>query len=230
MHFYAFNIGDYASHTRHLSPIEDIVYRRLLDLYYLHEKPLSERSATVARLVNLLDYEAEVHSVLNEFFELIDGTGWINQRADEEILKYYAKREQASKAGKASANKRLNDRLANDKPDKKQEKIPIKKKQKIKETRELPCPLNVSHEVWVDFLELRKAKKAPVTAAAIAGIEREAGKAQWSLENALIECCARGWNGFKAQWVFDKEQEKELSRNNWNTVEGWASENFPFDD
>ena len=105
-----------------------------------------------------------------------------------------------------------------------------KKNKETRAQKALECPLNVSHEVWVDFLELRKAKKAPVTAAAIAGIEREAGKAQWSLENALIECCARGWNGFKAQWVFDKEQEKELSRNNWNTVEGWASENFPFDD
>ena len=34
MHFYQFNIGDYASHTRHLNPIEDIAYRRLLDIYY----------------------------------------------------------------------------------------------------------------------------------------------------------------------------------------------------
>lgn len=28
MHYYNFHIGDYASHTRHLSPIEDIAYRR----------------------------------------------------------------------------------------------------------------------------------------------------------------------------------------------------------
>ena len=39
MHFYSFNIGDYASHTRHLTPMEDLAYRRLLDIYYLHEQP-----------------------------------------------------------------------------------------------------------------------------------------------------------------------------------------------
>ena len=39
MHYYSFNIGDYASHTRHLTAIEDLAYRRLLDLYYLHEQP-----------------------------------------------------------------------------------------------------------------------------------------------------------------------------------------------
>jgi len=35
MHYYQFNIGDYASHTRHLSDLEDLAYRRLLDAYYL---------------------------------------------------------------------------------------------------------------------------------------------------------------------------------------------------
>ena len=77
-----------------------------------------------------------------------------------------------------------------------------------KETRvqkALACPINVNPEIWADFLVIRKAKKAPVTAAAIAGIEREARKAQWSLEKALVECCARGWAGFKAEWV-NKDQ------------------------
>ncbi len=34
-----FDIGDYHSHTLHLSEIEDLTYRRLLDWYYLHESP-----------------------------------------------------------------------------------------------------------------------------------------------------------------------------------------------
>lgn len=69
----------------------------------------------------------------------------------------------------------------------------------------LACPANVQESTWSDFLQVRKAKKAPVTAAAIAGIEREARKAGWSLEKALVECCARGWAGFKADWV-NKDQ------------------------
>jgi hypothetical protein len=62
-------------------------------------------------------------------------------------------------------------------------------------------PSSVSDEVWEGFAELRKAKKAPVTAAAMAAIEREAVKARMSLQDALETCCARGWAGFKAEWV-----------------------------
>lgn len=36
------------------------------------------------------------------------------------------------------------------------------------------------------------------------GIQAEASKAGWSLENALRECCSRGWTGFKADWVAER--------------------------
>ena len=71
-----------------------------------------------------------------------------------------------------------------------------------------------SSDLWSDFLQIRKAKKAPVTAAAIAGIEREARKAGWSLEKALIECCARGWAGFKADWVQNGPKKTQHQLNN----------------
>jgi len=105
MHYYQFNIGDYAGHTRHLNPIEDIAYRRLLDLYYLHERPLNAGITSVTRQINMREYEQAVSDVLHEFFVLTD-TGWINKRADNEIAHYHAKLEQASKAGKISAAKR----------------------------------------------------------------------------------------------------------------------------
>lgn len=214
MHYYSFNIGDYASHTRHLSPIEDLAYRRLLDLYYLHEQPLNERSTTVARLINLRDNQVEVQAILEEFFELVEGTGWINQRADDEIAKYHGKLEAASRAGKASAEKRLNARSTVVQPNKKQEPITIKQEPLVK-TKPMPTPDGVNPAIWADFLVIRKAKKAPVTAAAIAGIEREARKAQWSLEKALVECCARGWAGFKAEWV-NKEQNQNKTQHQIN--------------
>jgi hypothetical protein len=59
----------------------------------------------------------------------------------------------------------------------------------------------VSDEVKNDFIALRKAKKAPVTATAIKGIEREAIKAKLTLEQALEICCSNGWTGFKADWL-----------------------------
>ena len=60
MHFYSFNIGDYASHTRHLTHLEDLAYRRLLDAYYLQERPLHEDVAMVARQINFRDHIEEV--------------------------------------------------------------------------------------------------------------------------------------------------------------------------
>jgi len=110
LHYYSFNIGDYASHTRHLTLLEDLAYRRLLDLYYLHEQPLNECSTTVARLINMRDNVEEVAAILVEFFDHEEGVGYINPRADAEIEKFKSKQEAASRAGKASAQRRLNKR------------------------------------------------------------------------------------------------------------------------
>jgi len=109
MHYYQFNIGDYLSHTKHLDLMEDLAYRRLLDLYYLHERPLNSGIASVARQIGMRDHENEVKSVLEEFFNLSDD-GWINHRADKEIKHYHSKIDQASRAGKASAERRSNTR------------------------------------------------------------------------------------------------------------------------
>jgi biotin operon repressor len=65
----------------------------------------------------------------------------------------------------------------------------------------LERPPDVSESVWSDFITLRKAKRAPVNATAMEIIRREADKVGWPVEQALRECCARGWQGFKASWV-----------------------------
>ena len=62
---------------------------------------------------------------------------------------------------------------------------------------------NVSAQVVADFTAHRKAMRAPITATALAGIAREAAKAGLSLESALAMCCARGWRGFRADWIGD---------------------------
>ena len=62
-------------------------------------------------------------------------------------------------------------------------------------------PEGVSDSVWSDFLAIRKAKRAPLTATALEGIEREAKKAAMNLADVLALCCTRGWQGFKADWV-----------------------------
>lgn len=65
-------------------------------------------------------------------------------------------------------------------------------------------PDGVSDQVWADFVAHRKAKRSTITATVIGSIEREAKLAGWTLEQALGECVARGWQGFKAEWVKGK--------------------------
>ena len=68
-------------------------------------------------------------------------------------------------------------------------------------TPKISKPIDVDEQVWFDFLTIRKAKGAPLTATALAGIEREAAKAGMTVQAALETCCARGWQGFKAEWI-----------------------------
>ncbi len=99
MHFYQFHIGDYKSHTHHLSPMEDLAFRRLLDHYYLHEAPIKQRD--IARQIGMREFEQEVLTVLDEFFVSTEA-GYINPRADKEIAKF----KEFSEAGKRGAAKR----------------------------------------------------------------------------------------------------------------------------
>jgi len=64
----------------------------------------------------------------------------------------------------------------------------------------IACPAEVPAGVFADFLAIRKAKRAPLTATALAGIGREAAKAGLGLADALAVCCERGWVGFRADW------------------------------
>jgi uncharacterized protein YdaU (DUF1376 family) len=105
MHYYQFNIGDYASHTSRLKPIEDLAYRRMLDLYYLNEQPLNLCLSDVAREIGLTDYLDEVTYVLNKFFIQTE-FGFLQKRIDLEIKKYKLNHKSKIKAGKASAKAR----------------------------------------------------------------------------------------------------------------------------
>jgi uncharacterized protein YdaU (DUF1376 family) len=104
VNFYPFHIGDYAVHTRHLTLMEDLAYRRLLDLYYTREKPLPNDEQEVARLIGMREQVAEVNGVLAEFFDNC-GDGWFHDRCDIEIAKMHAKQQNArASVAKRSAN------------------------------------------------------------------------------------------------------------------------------
>jgi len=188
MHSFQFHIGDYKSHTHHLSLIEDLAFRRLLDHYYLHEVPIKQRD--IARLIGMRDHEQEVLTVLDEFF-ISTEQGYVNPRADEEISKF----RKFIEDGKKGAAMRWH------KPNNQKNTATV-----------VATPTGVSDSVWQDFKTLRKAKKAPITQRAIDGIKAEADKAGWSMEQALSECCVRGWQAFKAEWVAPKPTFADIAK------------------
>ena len=101
MHHYAHHLGDYRAHTAHLTMLEDGAYRRLLDLYYMHEKPLPADVSACQRLAAARSKEerAAIEVVLHEFFTL-EADGWHQSRADEEVANYHEKAETARRNGK----------------------------------------------------------------------------------------------------------------------------------
>ena len=60
--------------------MEDLAYRRMLDLYYTTEAPLPDAKKT-ARLIGMQDHVAEVESVLSDFF-VTDGESWAHKRCE----------------------------------------------------------------------------------------------------------------------------------------------------
>jgi uncharacterized protein YdaU (DUF1376 family) len=216
MHYYQFNIGDYQSHTAHLSEIEDLIYRRLLDWYYLHECPIPIDEAEVSRQIRMRSHSESISIVLREYFEFTDD-GWIHHRANKEIAKADDKSEKAS----ASAKVRWNKRDANALPTQSDSNathntLPITQDTKHKtqrKTTSVVCPTDVSEQVWNDWQQLRKAKKASVTETVLKGARSEANKIGWTLEQFLIEWCTRGSQGLKAEWLKEKLTKSEERQN-----------------
>jgi len=206
MHYYQFNIGDYNSHTMHLSEIEDLTYRRLLDWYYLHESSIPLDLNEVSRQIRMRTHSDCIATVLQEFFERTPD-GWIHHRANKEIEKVGDKSQKASASAKArwSKPKYANALQTQSEGNATHNTLPITQDTEHKKKATIVAPPEgVSDSVWQEFKSLRKAKKAPITQRAIDAISSEANKAGWTLEKALEECVVRGWQAFKADWVATK--------------------------
>lgn len=108
MHYFQHNIADYRKDTSHLTLLEHGCYRQLLDQYYLNEQPLPLDESKLFRLLSARtnDEKQAIKNVLQDFFNETE-IGFIHKRCDSEIEIYHSRIESASKAGKASANRRL---------------------------------------------------------------------------------------------------------------------------
>ena len=196
MHYFQFEIKEWIANTAHLSLEEEAAYLRLIFYYYDSEKPIEIENLDKVFRKCRIPKELGCF-ILTEFFECIDDKFWVHHRCNTEIARYHAKQEQASRAGKASAERRLNGGSTDVQPI-------INHKSLIKNHKSnINTPDGVDVSLWNDFVILRKAKKLPITETAIKGIIKEGNKAGLSLEQTIRLCCERGWGGFKAEWIFN---------------------------
>ena len=120
MIWYKFHLGDYITHTMHLSDAEDLAYRRLLDLYYMSERPIPLDTDAVARKIRLDTDITE--TVLSEFFERTD-EGYRHHRCDIEIAKYQHRVETNRALGKLGGRPKKTESETESKPNTNPKKI-----------------------------------------------------------------------------------------------------------
>jgi uncharacterized protein YdaU (DUF1376 family) len=204
MNFYPFHIGDYISHTSHLTDEEDLAYRRMIDLYYMTEAPFPNDAAWIARRVKT--NPAIVLTLLNEFFELENDDLWHSSRADKEIAKY----QYLSESGKKGAEKRWGNRdvkPSNSLPNSPPIANPIATKTKNQEP--IYTPEGVSSDLWSDFIAYRKRLKAPVTDRVVTRLIKESKDANMTLEQAIETMIFKGWRSFDAKWITKEVKQKQ---------------------
>jgi uncharacterized protein YdaU (DUF1376 family) len=221
MHYYKRNIGDYAKKCGRLSMLQHGAYTLLIDSCYDREKfPTLEEAIEWTWASTEAEIEA-VKFVLSRFFKLGGDGQYVQERIFAELLDYHAKAdvnkrialERETKRREKSTKRapRVNEAPPNQEPRTINQEPETKNQDIDKPAKSVLVNLfhGVSDEVKNDFIALRKAKKAPVTATAIKGIEREAIKAKLTLEQALEFCCSNGFTGFKADWIKKNTKQAE---------------------
>jgi uncharacterized protein YdaU (DUF1376 family) len=133
MNWYKFRYAEYAMQTRHLTELEDLVYRRCIDLYYNHKMPFPDAD-WVAKRIQISDVQV-VDSVLKEFFRK-GAEGYSYQQADDDLSDFEVKSQKARDAVNARwAIRPYNERNTIDKrreEEKRKEEIREESREEIK--------------------------------------------------------------------------------------------------
>ena len=217
MNLYLRHIGDFNNATRHLTRVERSVYSDAIELYYDTEQALqcADIGKLERRLLCVTDDEKQaLKDVLSEFFVLTDA-GYTHSRCDAEIAKYRANTSAKARAGIASAAARKQNSTPtqqNSTPvehtstNRKPLTVNHKPKEEGERAKALTRPDDVEPQVWNDWVQLRKAKKAPVTETVLKTARKEAALAGMTLMVFLEVWCARGSQGLEAAWLRNSDK------------------------
>ena len=209
MYFYQHHIGDYRRDTAHLSLLEHGIYRQLLDLYYMTEKPLDANALRLICARDAIEVEAAMQ-ILSEFFTFEDGK-YYHARCEDEIQKFHNKSDKAKASAKARWNK--NNDLQNANALRTQSKGNANHKPITNNHKPIKYIPQIPANLLSDFMVIRKSKRlGEVTETVFKGIEREANKAGLTVVQAVTIAVERGWGSFKADWDWREKISKQNKR------------------
>jgi uncharacterized protein YdaU (DUF1376 family) len=214
MHYYKRNLGDYAKKAGRLTMLQHGAYTLLIDSCYDRETfPTMDQALEWTWASTEAEVEA-VKFVLTRFFTLDKEGCYVQDRILQELLHYHKN---------ADTNKRIADEREAKRREKSTNRVPIVNeatpnqeplttnyKPKRESATVVACPPDVDQQIWDDWKQLRKAKKAPVTETVVKGARKEAAKANMEFSDFLSVWCARGSQGLQADWL--KPDEKNLSK------------------
>jgi hypothetical protein len=105
----------------------------------------------------------------------------------------------------------ISEQYQSDRPERETEtETETKKETKREMATIVACPPDVDQQIWDDWKQLRKAKKAPVTETVVNSARKEAAKANMAFSDFLSVWCARGSQGLQAEWL--KPDERNLTK------------------
>jgi uncharacterized protein YdaU (DUF1376 family) len=213
MHYYQHHIGDFIKDTSFLTNEEIGIYMKLIWLYYDTEKPLPDDINLLCIKVNARNNHLAVENILCMYFQLVDEK-WHHIRCDKEIAEYseFCAKQKANglKGGRPkSSQEKPKDNPPVSQSEPKKSLTTNHKPLTTNHSKDIPPPEGVDVSLWNDYLAVRKAKKSKITETALKGLQREATKANMTLQEVIQLCCEKNWVGFEAAWVLNKEPAKK---------------------
>ena len=208
-----------------------VIYRSWANLF---KNLTSDQKAEVLMAITLFpDYEPTIE---------IFAWDYIKAELEQEYEKFLAKKEQAKNARALVDERRPASTLVDLVP----VPVPVPKKEIDKEKthpspsaqdasvstppakkakRTSVCkPADVPENLWCDWIALRKQKRLPLTAQALALVQSEAAKAGKTLADVLQICLQNSWAGFKASWLTNATNTQQSERPFYTPAHDWEAE------
>lgn len=110
MHYYKFNIAEWAKDTSHLSLKEEAILLRLCNYYLDYESPIPLKTQLVLRKLRIADESDSVEILLEEFFK--KGKDGYHMDSLDKIISEYQKRAESNRKNGKLGGRNKNNNLA----------------------------------------------------------------------------------------------------------------------